>query len=105
MFLVARIDFCTLCSLQLGFVRAQHYLSTRLKTLLRPYSVAITCYALAVSSQPCSKRVLLESASLGIFSHTWLHTVTNTYRSVQSTTLLYRKISVKLSDWTSVRLL
>ncbi|XP_058238339.1 complement C3-like isoform X2 [Hemibagrus wyckioides] len=49
---------------ELGFARAQHYLSTRLKTLGRPYSVAITCYALAVSNHPCSKGVLLESASL-----------------------------------------
>ncbi|KAI5629916.1 complement component c3b, tandem duplicate 2 isoform X2 [Silurus asotus] len=51
------------CSLQLMFQRAGVYLKERYHRLRRPYSVAIACYALAVSNQGCSKSVLLKSAS------------------------------------------
>ncbi|KAM9493802.1 complement C3-like [Clarias gariepinus] len=45
------------------FRRAGEYLKERYHQLRRPYSVAIACYALAVSNQGCSKSVLLKSAS------------------------------------------
>ncbi|KAK3528105.1 hypothetical protein QTP86_023703, partial [Hemibagrus guttatus] len=48
---------------ELAFVRAGHYLSTRYTKLSRPYSIAIACYALAVSNRHCSKSELLKSAS------------------------------------------
>ncbi|KAF7688278.1 complement C3-like [Silurus meridionalis] len=50
-------------SLDLLFQRAGVYLKERYHRLRRPYSVAIACYALAVSNQGCSKSVLLKSAS------------------------------------------
>ncbi|KAI5088907.1 hypothetical protein C0J45_21479 [Silurus meridionalis] len=45
------------------FQRAGDYLKERYHRLRRPYSVAIACYALAVSNQGCAKSVLLKSAS------------------------------------------
>ncbi|KAF5897905.1 complement C3-like, partial [Clarias magur] len=48
---------------QVRFRRAGEYLNERYQKLRRPYSIAIACYALAVSSQGCSKNMLLESAS------------------------------------------
>ncbi|KAI5088906.1 complement component c3b, tandem duplicate 1 precursor, partial [Silurus meridionalis] len=48
---------------ELLFQRAGAYLKERYHQLRRPYSVAIACYALAVSNQGCSKIVLLKSAS------------------------------------------
>ncbi|KAF5897904.1 complement C3-like, partial [Clarias magur] len=45
------------------FRRAGEYLKERYQQLRRPYSVAIACYALAVSNQGCSKSVLLKAAS------------------------------------------
>ncbi|KAF7688275.1 hypothetical protein HF521_014281 [Silurus meridionalis] len=50
-------------SMTLLFQRAGAYLKERYHQLRRPYSVAIACYALAVSNQGCSKIVLLKSAS------------------------------------------
>ncbi|XP_060767191.1 complement C3-like [Neoarius graeffei] len=47
----------------LRFRRAGQYLRQQYQRLRRPYSVAIACYALAVSDQGCSKSVLLKSAS------------------------------------------
>ncbi|TSK67244.1 Complement C3 [Bagarius yarrelli] len=48
---------------ELRFRKAGEYLKERYHRLRRPYSVAIACYALAVSSQGCSKSVLLKSSS------------------------------------------
>ncbi|XP_053472713.1 complement C3 [Ictalurus furcatus] len=48
---------------EVRFRRAGEYLKERYHRLRRPYSVAIACYALAVSNQGCSKSVLLKSAS------------------------------------------
>ncbi|KAM9493803.1 complement C3-like [Clarias gariepinus] len=45
------------------FRRAGEYLKERYRKLRRPYSIAIACYALAVSKQGCSKNMLLKSAS------------------------------------------
>ncbi|KAK1802347.1 hypothetical protein P4O66_022017 [Electrophorus voltai] len=45
------------------FRRAGEYLNERYSQLKRPYSVAIACYALAVSNQGCKKSVLLKAAS------------------------------------------
>ncbi|KAG7315486.1 hypothetical protein KOW79_021574 [Hemibagrus wyckioides] len=45
------------------FKEAGEYLKARYQFLHRPYSVAIVCYALAVSNQGCSKSVLLKLAS------------------------------------------
>ncbi|XP_066512277.1 venom factor-like isoform X1 [Hoplias malabaricus] len=48
---------------QESFRRAGNYLKERFRQLRRPYSVAIACYALAVSGQGCMKSVLLQAAS------------------------------------------
>ncbi|MCJ8747533.1 hypothetical protein PDJAM_G00154640 [Pangasius djambal] len=48
---------------EVNFGKAGYYLKARYQRLRRPYSVAIACYALAVSKQGCSKSVLLKSAS------------------------------------------
>ncbi|XP_053347640.1 complement C3-like [Clarias gariepinus] len=45
------------------FTRAGEYLKERYRWISRPYSVAIVCYALAVSNQGCSKSTLLKAAS------------------------------------------
>ncbi|KAK3509967.1 hypothetical protein QTP70_023783, partial [Hemibagrus guttatus] len=48
---------------EVKFREAGEYLKTQYQFLRRPYSVAIVCYALAVSNQGCSKSVLLKLAS------------------------------------------
>ncbi|MCI4393327.1 hypothetical protein PGIGA_G00156260 [Pangasianodon gigas] len=48
---------------EVNFVKAGYYLKLRYHRLRRPYSVAIVCYALAVSNLGCSKRLLLKLAS------------------------------------------
>ncbi|XP_076841190.1 complement C3-like isoform X2 [Brachyhypopomus gauderio] len=45
------------------FRRAGEYLKERYALLKRPYSVAIACYALAISNQGCQKSLLLKAAS------------------------------------------
>ncbi|KAF7688276.1 hypothetical protein HF521_014282 [Silurus meridionalis] len=50
-------------NIEVMFQRAGDYLKERYHRLRRPYSVAIACYALAVSNQGCAKSVLLKSAS------------------------------------------
>ncbi|KAL6461975.1 hypothetical protein MHYP_G00301200 [Metynnis hypsauchen] len=46
-----------------SFSRAGEYLKEQFPRLRRPYSVAIACYALAVSGKGCMKSVLLKAAS------------------------------------------
>ncbi|XP_053085324.1 complement component c3b, tandem duplicate 2 [Pangasianodon hypophthalmus] len=50
-------------NMEVRFRRAGEYLKEQYHRLRRPYSVAIACYALAVSNQGCSKSVLLKLAS------------------------------------------
>ncbi|XP_036421057.1 complement C3-like isoform X2 [Colossoma macropomum] len=46
-----------------SFSRAGEYLKERFPRLRRPYSVAIACYALAMSGKGCMKSMLLKAAS------------------------------------------
>ncbi|KAL7834034.1 hypothetical protein AOLI_G00289940 [Acnodon oligacanthus] len=46
-----------------SFSRAGEYLKEHFPRLRRPYSVAIACYALAVSGKGCMKSLLLKAAS------------------------------------------
>ncbi|KAL7831473.1 hypothetical protein SRHO_G00309760 [Serrasalmus rhombeus] len=46
-----------------SFSRAGEYLKEQFPRLTRPYSVAIACYALAVSGKGCMKSMLLKAAS------------------------------------------
>ncbi|XP_062845847.1 complement C3-like [Trichomycterus rosablanca] len=54
---------CSQLNVEVDFRRAGSYLKARYHRLSRPYSVAIACYALAMSNQGCMKSVLLKSAS------------------------------------------
>ncbi|KAM9493800.1 complement C3-like [Clarias gariepinus] len=50
-------------SAEVNFFKAEYYLKRRFQHLRRPYSVAIVCYALALSNHNCTKSVLMKSAS------------------------------------------
>ncbi|KAK2819584.1 hypothetical protein Q7C36_021230 [Tachysurus vachellii] len=67
---------------EVKFRQAGEYLKERYHWLRRPYSVAVACYALAMSNQGCSKSVLLKLASP---DHTHWPDADNSFYTLEAT--------------------
>uniref|UniRef100_A0A8C4UIH5 Complement C3 n=1 Tax=Falco tinnunculus TaxID=100819 RepID=A0A8C4UIH5_FALTI len=84
--LIALLESRDICkdhvnSLEMGIHRASEYLSRRYQSLARPYTVALTSYALALAGKLKSEKVLMKSSkgNYGNLGRSWEERNARTY--------------------------